>query len=130
MTDVVIIGSRKEQIVSFMVAELCCQSQISLDGMAIMMTEEHFHLLLRTVAAQTRSAGEERGGGGLRKVSANAFSRLTKFAKGEEDGKDWNFDFSDILGLGCPELLQKLEGDRAHVGGDDTESSRIGRRQS
>ena len=98
--------------------------------MAIMIKEEHYHLLLRTVAAQTRSAGEERGGGGLRKVSANAFSRLTKFAKGEEDGKDWNFNFSDILGLGCPELLQKLEGDRAHVGGDDTESSRIGRRQS
>ena len=110
MTDVVIIGSRKEQIVSFMAAELCCQSQISLDAMAmaIMMTEEHFHLLLRTVAAQTRSAGEERGGGGLRKVSANAFSRLTMFAKGEEDGKDWNFDFADILGLGCPELLQNL----------------------
>ena len=98
--------------------------------MAIMIKEEHYHLLLRTVAAQTRSAGEERGGGGLRKVSANAFSRLTKFAKGEEDGKDWNFDFSDILSLECPELLQKLEGDRAHVGGDDTESSRIGRRQS
>ena len=74
-----------------------------------MMTEEHFHLLLRTVAAQTRSAGEERGGGGLRKVSANAFSRLTKFAKGEEDGKDWNFDIADILGMECLELLQNLK---------------------
>ena len=77
--------------------------------MAIMMTEAHFHLLLRTVAAQTRSAGEERGGGGLRKVSANAFSRLTKFAKGEEDGKDWNFDIADIMGMECPELLQNLK---------------------
>ena len=60
---------------------VCCQSQFSLDAMAIMM-------ILRTVVAQPRSAGEERGGGDLRKISAKAFSRLTKFAKGEAHWKD------------------------------------------
>ena len=39
---------------------------------------------LRTVAAQTSGAGEE-GGGGWKLVSVKAFSRLTKFARGEDD---------------------------------------------
>ena len=34
------------------------------------------------------------------------------------------------LGLGVPGARAKLAGDRARVGGDDTESSRIGHRQS
>ena len=82
------------------------------------MTEEQFAVLLRMVAEQTRGAREERGGG-WKKASAKTFSRLTKFAKDEENWKDWNFDFVVILGPECPELTRNLEGDRVHVGGYD-----------
>ena len=70
------------------------------------MTEDQFALLLRTVLERTRGAGD---GGGSRKVSLKAFTRMTKFSKGEEDFKDWNFDFAVALGSECPELLQNLK---------------------
>ena len=70
------------------------------------MTEDQFALLLRTVLERTRGAGD---GGGTRKVSLKAFTRMTKFSKGEEDFKDWNFDFAVALGSECPELLHNLK---------------------
>ena len=34
---------------------------------------------------------------------------MTKFAKGEDDFKDWNFDFAVAQGSECPELLHNLK---------------------
>ena len=70
------------------------------------MTEDQFALFLRTVLERTRGAGD---GGGTMKVSLKAFTRMTKFSKGEEDFKDWNFDFAVALGSECPELLHNLK---------------------
>ena len=70
------------------------------------MTEDQFALLLRTVLERTRGAGD---GGGTRKVSLKAFTRMTKFAKGDDDYKDWNCDFAVALGSKCPELSHNLK---------------------
>ena len=70
--------------------------------MAVMMTEDQFALLLRTVLERTRGAGD---GGGTRRVSLKAFTRMTKWAKGEDDFKDWNLDFAVVLSSECPEPL-------------------------
>ena len=78
----------------------------SVVAMAVMMSKDHFALLLRTVLERTRGAGD---GGGARKVSLKAFTRMTKFAKGEDDFKDWNFDFVVALRSECLELLHNVK---------------------
>ena len=43
------------------------------------------------------------------RVSLKAFTRMTKFSKGEEDFQDWNFDFAVALCSECPALLHNLK---------------------
>ena len=59
------------------------------------MTEEQFAQLMQTIG--TRMAAEAPGPqerrGDRRTIPLKDFARMTKFAKGEENWKEWNFDF-------------------------------------
>lgn len=77
--------------------------------MAVMLSEEQFKALLAALTGQGQGHGAGGGGGG-RKVSHKSFSRLSKFSRGEQEWKEWSFDFSVILGSECPELLHGLRG--------------------
>ena len=72
-----------------------------------MVTPEKFASLFRAVVAKIRGAGEG-SGGGWRKVSVNAFSRLKTLAIGEEDWKDFEIHFAVIWDSGCLELRPKF----------------------
>ena len=79
--------------------------------MSVAMTEEQFAQLLQTIgtrAAADPPAPQERGGD-RRTIPLKGFARMTKFAKGEENWKEWNFDFYVILGSVCPDLATILK---------------------
>ena len=78
--------------------------------MSVAMTEEQFTQLLQTIGA--RAAAEvpvPPGRGDRRTIPLKDFARMTKFAKGEENWKEWNFDFYVILGSVSPELVENLK---------------------
>ena len=78
--------------------------------MSVAMTEEQFTQLMQMFG--TRAAAEipvppERAD--RRTIPLKDFVRMTKFAKGEENWKEWNFDFYVILGSLSPELVENLK---------------------
>ena len=79
--------------------------------MSVAMTGEQLAQLMQTIG--TRMAAEAPGpqerGGDRRTIPLKDFARMTKFAKGEENWKEWNFDFYVILGSVCPDLVTNLK---------------------
>ena len=79
--------------------------------MSVAMTEEQFAHLMETIGTRV-AAGvpvpPERGGD-RRTIPLKDFARMTKFARGEENWKEWNFDFYVILGSVCPDLVTNLK---------------------
>ena len=63
----------------------------------------------QTTAANLPAGSGERSGSTKRCVSAKSFNRLTKFGKGEENWKEYNFEFGVILGSESPEMLHTLK---------------------
>ena len=88
-----------------------------------MMSQEQFAQMMQTMQelaramtmqAQTTAANMpagpgERSGSTKRCISAKSFNRLTKFGKGEENWKEYNFEFGVILGSESPEMLHTLK---------------------
>ena len=80
------------------------------------------------VAAMTPSGGSDRRDRGSRKLSMKAFNRVTKFAQGEAQWKEFHFDFGVLIGAEYTPLLGNCEGCGADDGRDrhaDGESSRM-----
>ena len=53
--------------------------------------------------------GNGHGGSTKRTISPKSFNRLAKFSKGEDDWKEYNFEFGVILGSESPDMLQTLK---------------------
>ena len=62
----------------------------------------------QTTAANIQAGPRERGGSMKRCIETKSFNRVAKFGKGEENWKEYNFEFGVILGSESPEMLHTL----------------------
>ena len=60
-------------------------------------------------AAMTPGGGADRLDRGSRKLSMKAFNRVTNFAQGEAQWKEFHFDFGVLIGAEYPPLLETLK---------------------
>jgi hypothetical protein len=85
-----------------------------------MMSAEQFNAMMATMqelaramalqaAASTPTGGQREGGHVKRTIETKAFNRLAKFAKGEEQWKEYNFEFQVILGSESPDMRNTLK---------------------
>ena len=63
----------------------------------------------QVTAAMTPGGGADRRDRGSRKLSMKAFNRVTKLAQGEEQWKEFHFDFGVLIGAEYPPLLETLK---------------------
>ena len=91
-------------------------------AMATFTTEQFGELVVSTMAlsqalsansqvaaAMTPGGGADRRDRGSRKLSMKAFNRVTKFAQGEAQWKEFHFDFGVLIGAEYPPLLETLK---------------------
>ena len=63
----------------------------------------------KIAAAMTPGGGADRRDRGSRKLSMKPFNRVTKFAQGEAQWKEFHFDFGVLTGAEYPPLLETLK---------------------
>ena len=63
----------------------------------------------QVAAAMTPGGGADRRDRGSRKLSMKACNRVTKFAQGEAQWKEFHFDFGVLIGAEYPPLLETLK---------------------
>ena len=67
----------------------------------------------------------ERGNGNKRMICPKSFNRMAKFDKGEDNWKEYHFEFGVILGSECPDMLETLKVMESHTAEVDTPMVRV-----
>ena len=74
----------------------------------IAMTPDQFAELMKAIGHGGGGGDNGPRNGGSR-INSKAFSRVTKFSKGEEEWKEWTFDFTVTLGSQSPDMVETLK---------------------
>lgn len=74
---------------------------------AVMMSPEQFAVFMANHGMPSGGRGEG-GGGGRKVIHGKTFSRMAKFSKGEENWKDWSFDFGVTLDSASSDMKETL----------------------